>query len=60
MRFDNTDVTNSWKYLNFINSENASVMVVAMKRLYASRLTKCLFDLKLMFQVDYFEHGSER
>ena len=25
------DVTNSWKYLNFINSENASVMVVAMK-----------------------------
>ena len=31
MRFDNPDVTNSWKYLNFINSENASVMVVAMK-----------------------------
>ena len=26
------DVTNSWKYSNFINSENASVMVVAMKR----------------------------
>ena len=25
------DVTNNWKYLNFINSENASVMVVAMK-----------------------------
>ena len=26
-----TDVTNGWKYLNFINSENASVMVVAMR-----------------------------
>ena len=36
------DVINSWKYLNFINFENASVMVAAMKRLYASRLTKCL------------------
>ena len=42
MSFDNTDMTNSWKYLNFVNSENASVMVVAMKRLYASRLTKSL------------------
>ena len=31
MSFDNIDVTNSWEYLNFINSENASVMVVAMK-----------------------------
>ena len=31
MSFDDIDVTNSWKYLNFINSENASVMVVAMK-----------------------------
>ena len=31
MSFDNIDVTKSWKYLNFINSENASVMVVAMK-----------------------------
>ena len=31
MRFGNIDVINSWKYLNFINSENASVMVVAMK-----------------------------
>ena len=42
MSFDNIDVTKSWKYLDFINSENASVKVVAMKRLYASRLTKCL------------------
>ena len=25
------DVTNSWKYLNFINSENTSEMVVAMR-----------------------------
>ena len=25
------DVTNSWKYLNFINSENTSKMVVAMR-----------------------------
>ena len=31
MSFYNIDVTNSWKYLNFINSENASVMVVAMR-----------------------------
>ena len=31
MSFDNINVTNSWKYLNFVNSENASVMVVAMK-----------------------------
>ena len=31
MSFDDIDVTNDWKYLNFINSENASVMVVAMK-----------------------------
>ena len=44
MSFGNIDVTNSWKYLNFINSENALVMVVEMKRLYASRLTKCLVD----------------
>ena len=43
MSFDNIDATNSWKNLNFINSENASVMVVAMKKLYAS-LTKCLVD----------------
>ena len=42
MSFGKVDVTNCWKYLNFINSENASVMVVAMRRLYASRLTKCL------------------
>ena len=39
MSFGNIDVTNSWKYLNFINSENASVMVVEMKR-----FTKCLAD----------------
>ena len=31
MSFDNIDVTNRGKYLNFVNSENASVMVVAMK-----------------------------
>ena len=43
MSFGNIDVTNSWKYLNFIISENASVRVVEMKRLYAS-LTKCLVD----------------
>ena len=43
MSFGNVDVISSWKYLNFINSENASVMVVAMKRLYES-LTKCLVD----------------
>ena len=41
MSFGNIDVINSWKYLNFINSENASVMVVAMRSLYASILTKC-------------------
>ena len=44
MSFGNIDVINSWKYWNFINSENASMIVVAMKRLYASRLTKCLDD----------------
>ena len=44
------DVTNSWEYLNFINSENASVMVVAMKRLYASRLSKCLVDWNSCFR----------
>ena len=44
MNFGNTDVINSRKYLNFVNSENASVMVAAMKRLYASILTKCLVD----------------
>ena len=44
MSFGSIDVTNSWKYLNFINSENASVMVVGMRRLYASRITKCLVD----------------
>ena len=31
MSFDNIDVTNRGKYLNFVNFENASVMVVAMK-----------------------------
>jgi len=44
MSFGNIDVINSWKYLNFINFENASVIVAAMKRLYALRLTKCLVD----------------
>ena len=38
MSFGNIDVINSWKYLNFINSKNASVMVAAMRRLYASDL----------------------
>ena len=32
MSFGNIDVINSWKYLNFINLENASVIVVAMKK----------------------------
>ena len=41
MIFGNIDAINSWKYWNFINSENSLVIVVAMKRLYASRLTKC-------------------
>ena len=44
MSFGNIDVINSWKYLNFINSENALVIVAEMKKLYASRLTKCLDD----------------
>ena len=38
MSFGSIDVTNSWKYLDFINYENSSVMVVAMRRLYASEL----------------------
>ena len=60
MSFDNTDVTNSQKYLNFINSENASVMVVAMKKVICIQTYQVFGWLKLMFQVDYFEHGSER
>ena len=32
MSFDNTDVTNSYKCLNFINSENASVIVAAIEK----------------------------
>ena len=39
MSFGNIDAINSWKYWNFINFENASVIVAAMKKLYASRLT---------------------
>ena len=31
MSFDDIDVTNSWKYLNFINSKNTSEMVVEMR-----------------------------
>ena len=31
MSFGSIDVVNSWKYLNFINSGNASVVVAAMK-----------------------------
>ena len=44
MSFGNIDVINRWKCLNFRNHENASVIVAAMKKkkLYASRLTKCL------------------
>ena len=34
MSFGNVDVINSWKYLNFINSENASVIVAAMEKGY--------------------------
>ena len=44
MGFGDIDVINSWKKLNFINSKNASVIVATMKKLYASRLTKCLPD----------------
>ena len=44
MSVGNIDVIDSWKYLNFINSENASVIVAVMKRLYAARLTKYLAD----------------
>ena len=32
MSFGNIDEINSWKCLNFINSENASVIVVAMEK----------------------------
>ena len=38
----NIDVIKRWNYLSFINYKNASVLVAAMKKLYASRLTKCL------------------
>ena len=38
MSFGNIDVINNWKCLNFINPKNASVIVAAMKNLYASRL----------------------
>ena len=31
MSFGNIDVINPWKYLNFINSKNASEIVTAMK-----------------------------
>ena len=31
MSFGNIDVINSWKYLNFINSENDLVIIAAMK-----------------------------
>ena len=44
MIFGNIDVINSWKCLNLINSENVSMIVATMKKLYASRLTKCLAD----------------
>ena len=44
MSFGNIDMINSWKCLKLINSENASVIVATMKKLYASRLTKCLVD----------------
>ena len=47
MSFGNIDVINSWKYMNFINCENASVMVAAMKTLYASRLTKWLIEVRV-------------
>ena len=32
MSFGNIDAINNWKYWNFINSENALVIVAAMKR----------------------------
>ena len=34
MSFGNIDVINSWKCLNFINSENASVIVATIKKNY--------------------------
>ena len=34
MSFGNIDVINSWKCLNFINSENCFMIVVAMERIY--------------------------
>ena len=36
MSFGNIDAINSWKYSNFINTENALVIVAAIKMLYAS------------------------
>ena len=34
MSFGNIDVIKSWKCMNFINSENASVIVAAMEKIY--------------------------
>ena len=34
MGFGNIDVINRWKCLNFINSENAPVLVAAMEKGY--------------------------
>ena len=43
----------------FYNSENALVIVAAMKKLYASRLTKCLADWsEFRIQVDCLGHGN--
>ena len=54
------DVTNSGKYLNFIKfwkcfgdgCRNETVICIQTYQVFGW--------LKLMFQVDYFEHGSER
>ena len=44
MGFGNIDVINSWKCLNFINSENASMIVVEMEKVIGSKTYQVLAD----------------
>ena len=58
MSFGNIDVINSQKCLDFINSENASVIVVAMGKVIGIKTYQMFGLLKFRFQVDCLGYGK--
>ena len=57
MSFGNIDVINSWKCLNFINSENASVIVAAIKK-YMHQYLLSVWLTEVQVSGRFLGHGK--